>query len=206
MVNKLSLSIATLFGSLLLSACTDNAQIEEPTSSSEISTTQTNRIDKPSFGDTQAIGDLEYTFIGSFAQGDIGSGDYIITGEKHMYGIMLTIKNIGEQPVTIDPSYFKIISSQKTFFVDETATLYKNEYEIEDEASISYQIRELYAPGVPTGRILTSLEPNEERNGYLIFGVNSDTFIVEKNEPQIVEKLEIKSNKSSSDTIFFYFS
>lgn len=200
MVKKSSASIALLIGTLLLSACTNDIQLEEDTSSKEPSIVQIKPAYKPSFGDTETIGDLEYTFISLFAEDSVGSGDHAITGEKDLYSVLITIKNIGDRSVTVEPSFFTLISGPKTFFVAETATLYKNEYEVEDET------RKHYANKIPKGTLLTTLEPGEERNGFLIFSVDSDTFITEKEGPPVVEKLEVKSNQSDTDTLIFYFS
>lgn len=206
MIKKSSVSIALLIGTLLLSACTNDIQLEEATSSKEPSIVQIKPAYNPSFGDIETIGDLEYTFISLFAEDSVGSGDHAITGEKGLYSVLITIKNIGDQSVTVEPSFFTLISGPKTFFVAETATLYKNEYEVEDETSIQYETRKHYANKIPKGTLLTTLEPGEERNGFLIFGVDSDTFITEKEGPPVVEKLEIKSNQSDTDTLIFYFS
>lgn len=206
MIRKLGLFIAILTGTLLVSACKNDAQPKESPSSIESSSAvQIRPAFEPNYGDTETIGDLQYTFIGLFAEGSVGSGEQAITGEKGLYSVMMTVKNIGNQAVTVDPSYFTLISGAKTFFVAETATLYKNEYEEEDENSLDYQISEQYASGVPKGTILTTLESGEERNGFLIFGVDSDTFVKEEGEAPVVEKLEIKSNQSSGETIVFYF-
>lgn len=191
-------------GILLLSACDFYTQQEESPPSVASSPVQIRPSYEPNFGDTETIGDLQHTFIGLFAEGSVGSGEHAITGESGLYSVMMTVKNIGNQAVTVEPSFFTLFSGPKTFFVAETATLYKNEYETVDENSMDYKFIEHYASGVPIGTLLTTLEPGEERIGYLIFGVDSDTFITEEGAP-VVEKLEIKSNQSNGDTIVFYF-
>lgn len=51
--------------------------------------------------------------------------------------------------------------------------------------------REYFASGVPRGAILSTLEPSEEKNGYLIFNATSaETFIMEEDAAPLIKKLE----------------
>lgn len=206
MLKKISLSASLFIGFLLLSACMNDAQPEEiPSSSAKSSPAQIRPTYEPNYGDTETIGDLQYTLISLSVEGEVGSGDHITTGEKQFYSVLMTVKNNGTQSITLAPSFFTLISWPKTYSVAETATLYKNEYEPQGESVYRDKIREHFASGVPRGTILTTLEPGEEKNGYLIFDVDpAETFIVEEEGAPVVEKLEIKSNLSDEDTIIFY--
>ncbi|MFL2101441.1 DUF4352 domain-containing protein [Desemzia sp. FAM 23989] len=206
MVKKISLPVSLFIGFILLSACTNDAQPEEtPSSSAKPSTVKIKPAYEPNYGDTETIGDLQYTLISLSVEGEVGSGDHVTTGEKQFYSILMTVKNSGTQSVTLEPSFFTLISRPKTYAVAETATLYKNEYEPQGESIYRDKIREHFASGISRGTILTTLEPDEEMNGYIIFDVDpAETFIVEEDGAPIIEKLEIKSNRSDADTIIFY--
>lgn len=200
------MSISLIMTILLFSACASDTQPKKTVSSAKSSPIQIKPAYEPNFGDTETIGDLQYTFISLNGEDTVGSGNHTATGEKQLYSVLITVKNIGDQAVTVNPSFFTLISGSKTYSVAEMATLYKNEREPEGDTMYRDKLREQFASGVPQGTILTTLEPGEEKNGYLIFDVDpTEAFIAEEEGAPVVEKLEIKSNRSDGETLIFYF-
>jgi len=76
-------------------------------------------------GEAITVGGVEFTVNGSKTAKNVG-GEYGQTSQGTYLLLDVTVKNVGNEAITTDASFFKLISGEKTFDADSSAGIYAN--------------------------------------------------------------------------------
>lgn len=102
--------------------------------------------------DVVSVGDVEYTVNKVQASKEIGD-EYIKKEAQNMYYIIdITIKNNGNEPLTVSDSFFKLINGEKEYSTDSEGAMYIDKNIIFDE-----------------------INPDASMNGQIVFDISQET-------------------------------
>lgn len=77
-------------------------------------------------GEVLRVGDVEFTVNSVKTASNVG-GEYGSNAQGKYLIINTTVKNVSNEAITTDSSFFKLLSGEKTFEADSTAAIYANE-------------------------------------------------------------------------------
>lgn len=97
------------------------------TSSSESEvTTDTQKEQIVGIGEVLRIGDVEFTVNSVKTASNVG-GEYGSNAQGKYLIVNTTVKNVSNEAITTDSSFFKLLSGEKTYEADSTAAIYANQ-------------------------------------------------------------------------------
>lgn len=110
-----------------------------------------------------SVGDLEFT-VNSWEQSSSVGSDFMIEEANDTYVVMdVTVANNGNEAITVDASYFKIVNGDNTYEPDTMASSTANDDGL--------------------GLFLEKINPGSSRNAFIVFDVTQD--VVDSTEKQV---------------------
>lgn len=132
-------------------------------------------------GDVVKVGDFEYTIHG-FEQASVVGPEYLTTEAKGVFVVVdLTVKNVGNESVMMDSSYFQLKNGEKTFDADSTATMSVN------EDSTSFFLEQINPDLEMSGKVVFDVSQEVADSGDLILVANADIFGMDSIEIHLSE-------------------
>ncbi len=110
-------------------------------------------------GDKVKVGDMEYTITKKDTADQVGPSILPTKANEKFVVLEVTLKNNGNEAVTVDSSFFKLKLGDKTYEADNTGSISANQ---SDDGSIDNSF------------FLQSLNPDSEMNGKVVFDVAED--------------------------------
>lgn len=77
-------------------------------------------------GDVVKVGDVEFTINSTSTAKNVG-GEYGTNAQGTYLLMNVSVKNVGNESITMDSSFFQLKSGEKTFDADSSASIYANE-------------------------------------------------------------------------------
>jgi hypothetical protein len=103
-------------------------------------------------GEVVKVGDVEFTVNGVETATNVG-GEFGQDAQGKFLLVDVTVKNVGNEAITTDASFFKLKAGEKTFEADSTAGIYANDN---------------------TEFFLQQINPDLENNGTVVFDVSEE--------------------------------
>lgn len=77
-------------------------------------------------GDKLQVGDVVFT-VNERSRATNAGGEYGVNSKGEFLILDVSVENLGNEAITVDSSYFKLLSNGKTFEADSSAGIYANE-------------------------------------------------------------------------------
>ena len=111
-------------------------------------------------GEIVKVGDVEFTVNSTSTAKNVG-GEFGTTAQGTYLLLDVTVKNVGNEAITTDSSFFKLLSGEKTYDADGSASIYANE---------------------DTNFFLEQVNPDLSANGVVVFDVTDEVI----NNPELM--------------------
>jgi len=111
-------------------------------------------------GEVVKVGDVEFTVNSTSTAKNVG-GEYGTNAQGTYLLLDVTVKNVGNEAITTDTSFFKLLSGEKTYDADGSASIYANE---------------------DTNFFLEQVNPDLSANGVVAFDVTDEVI----NNPELM--------------------
>lgn len=102
-------------------------------------------------GDKVVVGDMEYVINGKETAAAVGPAAFPTKASGKFVLIDVTLKNNGNEAVTVDSSFFKLQQGEKTFEADTTGSMYANQGD--DGIDNSFFLQEVNPDSEITGKV-----------------------------------------------------
>lgn len=102
-------------------------------------------------GDKVVVGDMEYVINGKETAAAVGPAAFPTKASGKFVLIDVTLKNNGNEAVTVDSSFFKLQQGEKTFEADTTGSMYANQGD--DGIDNSFFLQEVNPESEITGKV-----------------------------------------------------
>lgn len=143
---------------------------EEKQSEATKNDSEEQKEDTYGIGDTVSVGDMQYTVNKVETGKEVGPSVLPTTAGDTFLIVDLTVKNNGNEAVTVDSSFFKLKEGDKTFEADTDASMSANQ---NDDGEITNSF------------FLQSLNPDVEMTGKVVFDVTEAQANSETNQLQV---------------------